>query len=86
MRVQGRSVVIPGTKQLADQGLFSGKRVYDLSVLYGTDAESDGSSAVMKLKDSSYQLVLNLSEDGEKMISARWQNNKTPDCLTFRYR
>ena len=24
----------------------------------------------MKLKDSSYQLVLNLSEDGEKMISA----------------
>jgi len=78
--------VIPATKQLADQGWFSGKSVYDISVLYGTDAESDGSYAVMKLKDSSYQLVLNLSEDGEKMISARWQNNKTPDCLTFRYR
>lgn len=70
MRIQGRSVVIPATKQLADQGWFSGKSVYDISVLYGTDAESDGSYAVMKLKDSSYQLVLNLSEDGEKMISA----------------
>lgn len=70
MRVQGRSVVIPATKQLADQGWFSGKSVYDISVLYGTDAESDGSSAVIALNGSSYQLVLNLSEDGEEVISA----------------
>ncbi|MGN1388781.1 MAG: DUF4153 domain-containing protein, partial [Bulleidia sp.] len=62
--------VIPATKQLAGQGWFSGKSVYDISELYGADAEYDDSSAVIAVKDSSYQLVLNLSEDGETIVSA----------------
>ncbi|MDD7679127.1 MAG: DUF4173 domain-containing protein [Stecheria intestinalis] len=62
--------VIPATKRLAEQGWFSGKSFYDISQLYGADAESDGSSAVIALNGSSYQLVLNLSEDGEEVISA----------------